>query len=363
MGEEHMSYWLPFVEVHVVDHCNHTCRWCHNYSPNSPKREYQAADYFGGLDLLRDNGVMLNSISLMGGEPFLHSNLVGFADDILTRYKRPLVVTSNGFWLSEDNILTHRELWPRLWMLKISRYPSIEGRLGGEENILPLFDLIRSYNPKIRIEWPDKFIFNELKFFEEPRQTQIYCGNSECLALVNLPDGPALGRCGAGAYAHLAPQGLLSEGFLRSKHMLYPLRDFELNSFKLWHKRYPLDACDYCNFSQPDKRVPWKPVKGKGLFVNEYEDEFERRQCVYLLAAGEDKKLLKKADALMKRNAEHSQFVNTLGVHFYNDGATAQAKQFFELTLRHDPGNDDARSNLEVLGNGKNAAQRNLAAK
>ena len=351
-----MPYLLPFVEVHVVDHCNHTCRWCHNYSPASPKREYKAEDYFEGLDLLRANKVNLNSISLMGGEPFLHSDLIGFADEILTRYRRPLVLTSNGFWLSPDNIITHKDLWPRLWMLKISRYPSIEGRLGGEENILPLFELIRHYNPKLHIEWPNKFIFNELKFFEEPRETQIYCGNSECLALVNLPDGPALGRCGAGAYARLAPQGLLPEAFLQSKHMLYPLRDFEINSFKLWHKRYPLDACEYCNFAQPGKRVPWKPLKGKGLFVYEYEDEFERRQCLYWLAAGNGKKLLQKAEALMKRDAGHAQFVNALGAHSYNEGDAANAKLLFDAVLQHVPDNADARDNLAVMAEKRHMA-------
>ncbi len=344
-----MSYLLPFVEVHVVDRCNHTCRWCHNYSPDSPKREYKAEEYFEGLDLLRANKVDVNSISLMGGEPFLHNDLIGFADQMLTRYARPLVVTSNGFWLTPDNIISHKDLWTRLWMLKISRYPSIETRLGGENNIQALLELIRSYNPELHVMWPDKFIFNELKFFQAPHEPQIYCGNSECLALVNLPDGPALGHCGAGAYAHLAPQGLLPEGFLRSKHMFYHLRDFNLDSFRMWHKRYPLDACAYCNFARPGKRVPWKAAKGKGLFIKEYEDEFERRQCLYFLTAGDDKRLHKKADALMKRSAANARFINALGVHRYNEGAPDTARRFFDIVLRHEPDNQDARHNLEVL--------------
>ena len=131
--------------------------------------------------------------------------------------------------------------------------------------------------------------------------------------------------------------------------MLYRLRDFNMNSFKLWHKRYPLDACDYCNFAQPDKRVPWKPAKGKGLFVNEYEDEFERRQCLYFLAAGDDKRLRKKAEALLKRDAANARFVNSLGVHRYNEGAAASARLFFDTVLRHDPDNRDARCNLDVM--------------
>lgn len=266
------------------------------------------------------------------------------------------MLTSNGFWLNVDNIQIYKDLWPHLWMLKISRYPSIEARLGGEENILPLFDLIRHYNPNIHIMWPDKFKFNELKFFAEPREERVYCGNSECLALINLPDGPTLGRCGAGAYAHLAPQDLLPDGFLRSRHMFYNLRNFEMNSFKLWHKRYPLDACAHCNFAQPGKSVPWKPLKGAGLFVKEYEDEFERRQCVYLLAAGDSKKLNKKAGALLQRNAAHAEFVNALGVHCYNEGNAEQARQLFDMVLEHAPDNQDARGNLEVLGKRKNAA-------
>ncbi len=350
-----MSYFLPFVEIHAVDHCNHTCRWCHNYSPNAPKREYKAKDYFEGLDILFRNNVLVNTISLMGGEPFLHSDLVGLAGDFITRYRRPLVLTSNGFWLSEDNIHAHKDLWPLLYFLKISRYPSIESRLGGEANILPLFELIRSYNPQIEIEWPDKYKFNELKFFAEPREPQVYCGNSTCLALVNRPDGPALGRCGAGAYAHLAPEDLLPQGFLNSEHMFYPLRRFETESFREWHLRHPLDACAYCNFAQLDRSVTWKAAKGMGLFVNEYEDEFEKKQCVYFLTANDGARLEKKLAALLKRNAAHADFANTLGVYLHEEGDPDAAIRMFALILRHVPGNAAAGNNLAAAHREKNA--------
>ena len=356
IGEAAVTYMLPVVEVHVVDHCNHTCRWCHNYSPTSPKREYKAEEYFDGLDLLFSNNIRVNLISLMGGEPFLHSDLIGFADDIVARYKRPLVLTSNGFWLNEDNIRIYKDLWPSLRLLKISRYPAIENRLGGEANILAMSNMIKRYNPNIHIEWPDKFTFNELKFFQEPRDVEIFCGNSTCIALVNLPDGPALGHCGAGAYAHLAPEGALSEAFLGSKHMFYPLREFEMHSFMLWHRRYPLDACAYCNFSQLSRSVRWKPASDRGLFVKEYEEEFERRQCMYLLATEEKDLLNKKAAALMRRNAAHAEFVNSLGVYSYNVGDTEHARQLFDTVLTHCPDNRDARRSLKVLADKRSAA-------
>ena len=351
-----MSYMLPVVEVHVVDHCNHICRWCHNYAPAAPKRQYQAEDYFAGLDLLASNSVNVNIISLMGGEPFLHSDLTGFADAVLARYRRPLELTSNGFWLSEDNIRMYAELWPMLWTLKISRYPAIEKRLGGEANILAMFDAIRRYNPDLLIEWPDKYYFNELKFFQEPRDVQLYCGNSTCLALVNLPEGPVLGRCGAGAYAHLAPEGLLPDAFSDSKHMLYPLREFALPSFMLWHKRYPLDACEYCNFSQLNRSMRWKPLSGGRLFVDEYEEEFERGHCMYLLAAEEKDLLSKKAAALLQRNAAHANFVNSLAAYSHDAGDGEHARQLFEMVLVHCPDNRDARRNLKILAENRGVA-------
>ncbi len=99
----------------------------------------------------------------------------------------------------------------------------------------------------------------------------------------------------------------------------------------------------------PGKVVSWKPVKGSGLFVDEYEDEFERRQRIYFLAAGDGKKLLKKADALLRRNAAHAGFVNTLGVHCCNDGAPVLAKHLFATALQHAPESRDAQGNLAAL--------------
>ncbi len=344
-----MSYFLPFVEVHVTDHCNHTCRWCHNYSPHAPRRNFQPGEYFEGLDILVKNDVTINSISLMGGEPFLHNDLVGFADTMLTRYGRPLVLTTNGFWLSEDNIHIFKDLWPRIFFLKISRYPSIEARLGGEDNILRLLELIRTYNPEMYLEWPDKFQFNELKFFARPRPVEVKCGNIGCLALVNRADGPCLGHCGAGAYAHLAPKDLLTPGFLASEHMFYPLRQFETAAFQEWHTRYPLDACAYCNFSQQDKRVRWKPASGMGLFNKTYEDDFEKQQCLYLALDNDQQRLSRKLDALLKRSPAHAEFANRLGVMRYNDGEADLARRLFELVLEHDPANRDAVGNLKAV--------------
>ena len=80
--------------------------------------------------------------------------------------------------------------------------------------------------------------------------------------------------------------------------------------------------------------------------MDEYEDEFERRQCAYFLVAGDGKKVLKKAAALLKRNVAHAEFVNTLGVLCCNDGAVTMARLLFNIILEHDPDNMTAINNL-----------------
>lgn len=84
--------------------------------------------------------------------------------------------------------------------------------------------------------------------------------------------------------------------------------------------------------------------------MDEYEDEFEKRQCLYLLVAKEDKKLEKKLEALLRRNAEHATFANTLGVYCYNEGEeAARAAELFGIALRHAPDNTEAKNNLASL--------------
>lgn len=260
-----------WLEIHAVDHCNSNCRWCHNYAPFAPKKNYSACEYFDGLDLLTKNKAEFGAISIMGGEPFLHPNLMKFAYDLLLRYKKPLMITTNGFWLGKEAVEYYKDLWPLLSTMRISRYPLIEKRLGGVAYIREMMALIKKYNPSIYIDFPNKGRFNKLEFFDQPVEVELFCGNAECTAL--LPD-MRMARCGAGGYAHLAPAGHLSDGFADSKHMFYDLTQFDMRTFSLWRKRYPLDACSYCSFSLPSKSGSWKVESGKAPFNKDYELEY-----------------------------------------------------------------------------------------
>jgi len=336
---------LGWIEVHLVDHCNNNCRWCHNYSPFAPKREYEAREYFDGLDVLLKR-VRVNAISLMGGEPFLHSDITLFASELLQRYCRPLMVTTNGFWLSHDAIRAYKELWPLLSTIRISRYPTIERRLGGEGSMRELIAGIRKYNPKIFIDFPDKGTFNKLAFFEQSEEVEMWCGNANCTAL--LPD-MRMGRCGAGAYTHFAPQGMVSEGFLSSRHMFYDLKKFSAQTFWLWRKRYPLDACSFCSFARPGKSVNWKLERGRPLFNREYELDFYTATVKRMLVQKQLAESVRMTSMLREDYGESPEVCILDGLVSMFNGDADASLQSYSRALQLQPGNTEAMRYLHLL--------------
>ncbi|MHC1788024.1 radical SAM protein [Solidesulfovibrio sp.] len=345
--EAAMGANIPYVEVHAVDHCNNNCRWCHNYSTFSEKKEYRAEDYFSGLDLLVSNAVNFSMISIMGGEPFLHSNLEEFIYKLLARYRKPIIVTTNGFWMTAEDIRAYKLLWNMLTVFKVSRYPVVTKRLGGDAKINNYFDQIKKYNKRIVIDYPNKSYFNRLDFFDEPVSAKKFCWNSDCTAL--LVDN-RMGRCGAGAYMHLAPQGLLTDKFRDSQDMFYDLTKFNFDSFWLWRKRYPLDACAYCSFSQLQIMGLWKVCQNnKPVFDVEMELEYNVRLVSKLVATNDLEGARAKAISVAENSKKSKEVYNIVGSVFREYGLTEDAGCFYKKALEIDPAFLEAARNMKGL--------------
>lgn len=337
---------LHFVEVHVADHCNNNCRWCHNYSPFSPAKEYQASDYFEGLDVMLNGQINIPVISLMGGEPFLHSDLTLFAYQMVERYKKALIITTNGFWLSEETIKSYALLWKVISTIKISRYPTIEKRLGGFKEAKRIAMTIKKYNPRIHIEFPEKSVFNKLETFDQPVEVKRFCGNSNCTAL--LPD-MTIHRCGAGAYKHFAPDGFLSDNFKNCQHMSYDLKKFDYNSFALWRSRYPLDACRYCNFSGKTPSVGWKVEKGHKPFTKEYEIAYYYNLGKNMIAQGSLADATAKTQFMLKQYGQQPEISVLEGLIASHAGDVKGSLSAFGNALKLDSGHTDARHYLDLV--------------
>jgi MoaA/NifB/PqqE/SkfB family radical SAM enzyme len=69
---------LPYVEMHVVDHCNLNCKGCSHFSPIADELFTDIGEFTRDLQQLRRLVSNIEVIRLMGGEPLLHPNITDF---------------------------------------------------------------------------------------------------------------------------------------------------------------------------------------------------------------------------------------------------------------------------------------------
>lgn len=337
-----MSRSFGWVEVHAVDHCNNHCDSCHNYSPFAPRRNYAAEEYFDGLDILTLNKVNYVTISIMGGEPFLHPDLTAFADALQRRYAKYLICTTNCFWLSEEDIDHYEPLWRLLTTLTVSVYPNIVKKLGGMDRFKELLQYLKSRYPRLHVHMPDKFVFRRLSFYEEPEPVTLHCPNAECTCL--LPDA-RLARCGAGAFQHFSQT--TSAGFAASQDMFYDLNAFDWQSFWFWRKRYPLDACSYCGLSKLEQ-INWKVQRGMP-YRHDLEAEYDVRIAEEMYRMGKVDKALARLMRTVERYPDCKEAHNDLGVIWSGLGRIAYACSSLERALELDPSFFAAQENLAAI--------------
>lgn len=92
---------LKVLVVNICDHCNLNCRGCDHFSPIAEKRFVQAMELKKDLTRIREIlGENIEIISVMGGEPLLHPNVVSILE--LTREIFPtttIYLSTNGILL------------------------------------------------------------------------------------------------------------------------------------------------------------------------------------------------------------------------------------------------------------------------
>lgn len=91
---------IPYIELHIVDHCNLNCVGCSHFSP-------LAEPYYKDIDEYREEMKELSkfeigTIRIMGGEPLLHPKCLEFCEVTKEYFPRSNVV------LVTNGILTHK---------------------------------------------------------------------------------------------------------------------------------------------------------------------------------------------------------------------------------------------------------------
>ena len=108
---------IPYIEVHLVDHCNLNCKGCSHFSPFADRVFADISQYIKDIKQLSRLASNIRKIRLLGGEPLLHPNITVFIST--TRKYFPdadIQIVSNGILLSTMK----EKFWQNCQQAKIS---------------------------------------------------------------------------------------------------------------------------------------------------------------------------------------------------------------------------------------------------
>ncbi len=117
---------LPYLEMHIVDHCNLNCELCSHFSNLAPKRFIELEWFHKQLVRLLEVVGSIERLALLGGEPTLHPQLLDFVH--LSRKYLPgahIEIATNGILLGRMG----SDFWEALSRngvaLRITYYPKM----------------------------------------------------------------------------------------------------------------------------------------------------------------------------------------------------------------------------------------------
>ncbi len=143
---------LPYLEMHVVDHCNLNCKGCSHFSPIADELFTDIDEFTNDLQQLSQLFSNIKVIRLMGGEPLLHPNITDFIRSTKFLFPNSNVdIVSNGILLPTMT----NEFWSTCSQnsicIDLTIYPPFV------ENAKMWVEIARSNRVKIRIAEKPRF--------------------------------------------------------------------------------------------------------------------------------------------------------------------------------------------------------------
>lgn len=91
---------LPYLELHLTDHCNLNCKGCGHFSPIAPKKFADLQQHEKDMKRLRQLFRNIHTIRIMGGEPLLHPQVESFIVASRRAFPKAVIkVVTNGILL------------------------------------------------------------------------------------------------------------------------------------------------------------------------------------------------------------------------------------------------------------------------
>jgi sulfatase maturation enzyme AslB (radical SAM superfamily) len=236
-------------DIHLTDHCNLNCKGCEHFSPIAEKKFLDIKKY--EQDCIRLNtltGGSIDDISLLGGEPLLHPQIIDFM--VLTRKYFPsgmIRIITNGLLLEKQPDIFWEACKKNDITIFISIYPV-------KINYFYIKAKTDTYGIKL-VFWGDPIneskVWRKLRIDLRGRQnpwiSNFYCyGSNQCFQLV---DGK-LFKCWRVAYIHYFNRTFGKELKISPRDYVDIYKENDINKI-LDRLRKPAPFCRYCDMIRP----------------------------------------------------------------------------------------------------------------
>lgn len=242
-----MQSKLPYLELHILDHCNLNCAGCDHYCPLVTEEKFIDIEEFTEDIKELSKKIDFKIIRLMGGEPLLHPHVNKFIE--VTRKYYPsndIRIVSNGILIPAMK----QDFWDTMKENRIkfdlSKYPP------ASDNFSKYLDIIAAHNISIgNIHVANEFMATiNPKGDSDPIEAYKHCYSRECVNLMNHRVYNC-SQCYRGYYnkyfnAHLAEM----EGIDIYKNSGRKIKKFLLT--------IPGNACKYCTVSPYSHSREWR---------------------------------------------------------------------------------------------------------
>ena len=246
---EHMEFFagkpvLPYIEMHLNDHCNLNCKGCGHLSNIAPVKFADYDQFAKDIYKLKELFGHINKFRLMGGEPFLNPNLTEFAELVRSENRETDIrIVTNGLNFGSNSAYTLKRLAELDIQLDISSYPPTIERKEYIAASLDQFGVVYHFSENI-----DTF----LKFRNPDFNKDIHFSHEHC----HMKMGTFLreGKMAACSFPVIYSQ---IDTFMKGKFAvdsdIINIYDSDINGWKVaWRLTHPLNSCRYCRTDRPE---------------------------------------------------------------------------------------------------------------
>jgi organic radical activating enzyme len=236
------------IVLHSTDVCNMNCKYCSRGLPfKKEKKSYLASEFIPWLHFLIEKGIKFKTISITGGEPFLHSNIFDFINELKYNYPNKIIRLSTNFsWANEKSIKVVAPKLKNLDSCGISKYPAIIEKCGGNEQFDSLVKLFKQRCPHIAIELREVSHFTSWELHTHKEFIRTICTTEKARCNTLGPEGiitRCVIACGARNINEYKP--ILES----TKEYFFDLKKWNKKDFLSFIHKYPFDLCEHCTFT------------------------------------------------------------------------------------------------------------------